>query len=167
MLDADERQRLLDPRPDLRGRDGGVLEAEGDLVGDPHHHDLVLGLLEHRGDLPGELGGRRLARVEAADDDPAGEGAAVEVRHEARERADERRLARAGRAEHDDVLALGDLQRDAVERDVAVGVREAQVVDDRYSHSAPSAISTTEAASAARSRLRHGGRGACVRGPLP
>ena len=67
----------------------------------------------------------------------------------------------------DDVLAVGDLERDAVERDVAVGVGEAQVVDDRYSHSAPTTISTTEATSAARSRCRHGGRGACVRGPLP
>src|SRR5260370_989337 len=32
MLRPDERERLLDARPDLRRVDGGVLEAEGDLV---------------------------------------------------------------------------------------------------------------------------------------
>ena len=51
-------------------------------------------------------------RVEAADLDPAGEAAAVEVRHEPGERAQERRLAAAGGAEQRDDLARVELERD-------------------------------------------------------
>ena len=47
------------------GRDSEVLEAERDLVLDPRHHDLVLGILEHRGHGAGELGGAVRAGVEA------------------------------------------------------------------------------------------------------
>ena len=91
----------------------------------------------------------------------------MEVRDEPGERAQERRLARAGRAEQRDVLAVGDLEGDAVERNVAVGVREAQVVDDSYSHNAPTATIATATTSAARSRSVHGGRGARVRPARP
>ncbi len=55
--------------------------------------DLILRVLEDRGDVAGERCGRGLARVEPADDDAAREDAAVEVRHEPGERAQQRRLA--------------------------------------------------------------------------
>ena len=55
MLDADERQRLVDPRPDLRRLDAEVLEPEGDLVRDLRHHDLVLRILEDRRHRAGEI----------------------------------------------------------------------------------------------------------------
>ena len=93
MLGADERQGLLDARPDLRRLDARVLQAEGNLVRDAAHHDLILRVLEHRGDGPDELSRMRLAGVEPGDDDPPGEPAAVEVRHETGERAQERRLS--------------------------------------------------------------------------
>ena len=60
-------------------------------------HDLVLGVLEERRDRPGELGRPRAARVAAGDLDAAREAAAVEMRHEPGERAQQRRLARARR----------------------------------------------------------------------
>ena len=65
--------------------------------------------------VPTSRAGSRLARIGTADDDPSGEDAAVEVRDEPRDRPQERRLPRARRAEQRDVLALGDLERDAVE----------------------------------------------------
>ena len=94
----------LDPGPDLGGRDAEVLEPESDLVRDDRHHDLVLGVLEDRRDRAGELGRACAARVEPRDDDPARKAAAVEVRDEPCERAEQRRLAGSGRAEQRDDL---------------------------------------------------------------
>jgi hypothetical protein len=84
------RERALHARPDLRGRNAEVLQPEGDLVGDDAHHDLVLRVLEDGGDRPRELGGARPPRVGAPHGHPAGEAAAVEVRHETRKRAKQR-----------------------------------------------------------------------------
>ena len=128
---TDRSERLLDARPDLRRLDADVLEAEGDLVRDIVHHDLVLGILEDGRDYTGELRGPRLARVEPGNDDAPVETATVEVRHEAGERAQQRRLAGAGRAEQRDVLTFGDLERDVVEHRWAARVGEAQVIDGR------------------------------------
>ena len=108
---ADESQGLVHPRPDLVGRHADVLEAEGDLVRHLGHHDLILRILEHRGDDAGELRRARLPRVDPADDDAAREDTAVEVRDEPRERPQERRLPRTRRAEQGDMLAVADLQR--------------------------------------------------------
>ena len=46
-------------------------------------HDLIFGILEDRGDRPGQVGGPGAARVQAGDVDLTGEAPAVEVRHEA------------------------------------------------------------------------------------
>ena len=89
---VDRRERAFDTRPDLGGRDAEVLEPEGDLVRDDRHHDLVLRILEDRCDRSGERGGPCLTGIEPGDDDAAGEAAAVEVRHEPCERAQQRRL---------------------------------------------------------------------------
>ena len=74
---------------------------------------------------------RRLPRVEAGDRHAPGEDAAVEVRDEPRERAQERRLTASGRTEQRDVLAVVDRQRDAVQHRAPGDVGEAQVVDLR------------------------------------
>src|SRR5205814_416001 len=44
--EADVRQRAVDTRPDLGGRDAPVLEAEGDVVAGPRHDQLGLGVLQ-------------------------------------------------------------------------------------------------------------------------
>ena len=118
-----------DPRPDQLRSDAEVLEAERDLVLDPRHHDLVLGILEDRGDGAGELGRAVRARVAPAHLDPAGEAAAVEVRHEPRERPQERRLAAAGRPEQRDDLSGVELERDVAHRRCTAGVGERQALD--------------------------------------
>ena len=56
-----------------------------------------------------------LRRVEPVDGDRPGQGAAAEVRDEAVDGAQQRRLAAAGGADHEDELALGDLERHVVE----------------------------------------------------
>jgi len=129
---SDQLERLLDTRPDPLRLGADVLEPERDLVRDLRHHHLVLRVLEDRGDRPGQLGRPCLPCVPAPDDYPAGEHSAVEVRHEAGERAQQRRLPGAGGPEEHDVLALPQLERDVVER--ARGIRrigEAKVLDDR------------------------------------
>ncbi len=83
---------------------------------DPAEDDLILGILEEGCDLAGEIGGPEPPRVQAGDHDPALEAPAVEVRDEARERAQECRLARARRAEERHDLARLDPKRDVRER---------------------------------------------------
>ena len=122
-------ERALDPGPDLRRRDAEVLEPEGDLVRDDRHHDLVLGILEDRRDGAGELGRARATGVEPGDDDPALEAAAVEVRDEPGESAEQRRLARAGRAEERHDLSRLERQRDVAHRRRSRRVREREAVD--------------------------------------
>ena len=61
----------------------------------------------------------------------AREAAAVEVRDETGQRAQQRRLAAAGRPEQRDELALVELQRDPVEGPAAVGVGEREPFDLR------------------------------------
>ena len=125
----DRLERLLGALPEALGLDAQVLEAEGDLVRDARHHDLVLRILEQRRHRAGELGRPRRARVPAVDGDAALEAPAVEVRHEPGERAQEARLARAGRAEQRDELARLDGERDVHERRQLARVRERDPLD--------------------------------------
>ena len=71
-------ERGVHPRPDLAGSGPDVLEPEGDLVRDPAEDDLVLGILEERRDLAGEVGRAEAAGIEARDHDAALESPAVE-----------------------------------------------------------------------------------------
>ncbi len=129
---AERVERGVHARPDLLRRRTEVLEPEGDVVAHERHEDLVLGILEDGRDRSREVGRARRARVAAADLDPTREPPAVEVRHEPGERADERRLPRARRAEQRDDLAR-------LERHGHVGqggrsdvrIRERQVLDAR------------------------------------
>ena len=167
VLGADERQRFVDPRPDLRRLGTEILEPEGDLVRDSGHHDLILRVLEDRRHRAGEQPGSGLAGVEARDDDGARERAAVKVRHEPGKRAEQARLARARRTEQGDVFALGNGQRDVAQHRLARVVGEGEVLDAGYSHSAPTMTIATATTSAARSRFRHGALGARVRPGRP
>ena len=134
-------------RPDLARRRADVLEPEGDLVLDAAEDDLVLGILEEGGDVAGEIGRPEAPGVLARDHDAALEPAAVEVRDEPRERAQERRLAGARRAEHRHDLARLDAERHVRERGARrAGIPEGEARDLGYSHIAP----TTRIAAAAR-----------------
>ena len=85
----------------------------------------------------------RLARVEPADDDAAREGAAVEVRDEARERAERASTCPAPTAPRSTTCSPGSIRSEiAVQHRRAAAVGEAQVVDDRYSHAATTTIAT-------------------------
>jgi hypothetical protein len=46
--EPDGRQRLVHPRPDLGGRQPGVLQAEGDVVPGPRHDQLAVGVLREQ-----------------------------------------------------------------------------------------------------------------------
>jgi hypothetical protein len=108
-------------------RRADVLEPEGDLAEDGAEDDLLLRLLEDGRHRSRQAGRAHAPRVVPADLDGAGEPAAVEVRDEAGERAQERRLPGAGRPEQHDPLARLDGQRDAVQRrprSARVGERE-------------------------------------------
>ena len=111
------------PRPRSRGRRRPRRDAR--------HDDLVLGILEHRRDRSRQVGRPGAARVAAGDDDAPGEAAAVEVRHQPGERAQERGLPRAGRAEQGDALARLDRERHVAKGRHAARVGERQPVDGR------------------------------------
>ena len=83
---------------------------------DAREDDLVLGILEEGRNRPREIGGARPPRVEPGHLDPACEPPAVEVRNEPGQRAQQRRLPRAGRPEQRDDLARLDLERDVPQR---------------------------------------------------
>ena len=81
--------------------------------------------------MPASSAGRARARVEPGDDDPAGEAAAVEVRHEPGERAQQRRLPGARGAEQRDDLARLELERDVASAGGAAGYENARPLDGR------------------------------------
>ena len=124
---ADDRQHAVDRRADLAARMAGHLEREGDVLPDrlgrqqlevleddpdlaPHPRDLAA---RRAGRGPGRRGRRRRGRDLVAD-----------------EQLDERRLARAGRSDEEDEVALGDDEVDVAQRDLAVGVLLRDVVQD-------------------------------------
>src|SRR4029077_20986331 len=109
-------ERAVHTRPDLHRRRAKVFEPERDLVLYAAEDDLVLGVLEQGGDLVREIRRAEAAGGASGDLDPALEPAAVEVRNEPGQRAQECRLAGARRAEERDDLARLDLERDVAER---------------------------------------------------
>jgi hypothetical protein len=72
-----------------------------------------------------------VARVEAPDLHAPREAPAVEVRHKAAERAQQGRLAAAGRAEQRHDLARLELERHVAQRRMRLRVGERQVLDAR------------------------------------
>ena len=129
MLRADSRERVERARGISAAAVPMFSSPNCDLVRDAGEDDLVLGILEDGRDRAGQLGRPCVARVAAADLDPAVEAAAVEMRNEPGERAQQRRLARPGRPEQRDQLALLELERDVAQRRAPV----AGYVNDRCS----------------------------------
>ena len=131
MFGADRGQRAQRPVFDLMRRSPDVLQAERNLVEDPREDDLVLRILEHRRDRAGQASRAVPPRVESRDLDAAREAAAVEVRDQAGERAEEGRLPGARTPEHQ-----RDLSRDQVRGHVpkrwcrGAGVREGNLLRD-------------------------------------
>ena len=167
--DAERERRLLDPARDGRRAPAAVLERERQLRAHRAHHDLRLGVLEQRAGDGGQLGRAVVARVEAAGQQPPGELAAVEVRHEARGGAQQRRLARPRPAGEHDELARLDAQGHVGERrprGAGIGVGDA--VEDELAHRPiprrSANGSSAHATSAAASASTPPSTGASVRG---
>ena len=107
---------LLHRSRDGAGRLAPLLQGQLELGPDTAHHHLGLGLLEDRSAHPGELAGPVLAHIEPADPQLSRNFAAVEVRDEAAERPQQRRLARAGgTGEHREGARL-ELEADVTQR---------------------------------------------------
>ena len=117
-------ERGLHALLELVAAEAEVGRAEADVGADRAHEQLVVGVLEDDADPAADLGDVVLGDREAADRDAARAGGqdAVEVQHQ-------RGLAGAVGAEQRDPLALVDVEVDAVERLVAVGVGEGQAAD--------------------------------------
>ena len=122
--DAEQVERLLHPLAHHGLGDRELLHRVGQLLLDRVGHEAGQRVLPDHADDVGEVAGRMGAGVAAVDDHPAGEVPAGEVRHEPVDRAEQRRLAGAGRADDHAQLALGDLEVDVAEhrrRRVRVG----------------------------------------------
>ena len=109
-------QRLEHALGNLRRRPGGALEREGDLAIDREHDRPGLGILEDDAGARAHLGGSCMTRIEPRDLAAPGETTTVEVRHEAAQHAQQRRLARAARSGQQHELACVELEVDAGER---------------------------------------------------
>ena len=132
-LDPHRRQRLRAAAGHLLGRQAELERPEGDVVEHGRAEELDIGVLEDQADLAVEAKG--ILASGNRGDVPA------ERAHRAGGRADDAveqlqqgRFAAAVGAEQHDLLALADVQVDAVERDVAAAVHvahAAQGEDDR------------------------------------
>ena len=121
MRHADGRERLVDTRLAASSGEAQVERAEGDVLADGRHEQLVVRILEDEPDARTQLAERPVLDREAGDLELAFAGEqAVEVQ-------DERRLAGAVRAEQGDALAVLDVEVDPGERRVAVRV----AIDER------------------------------------
>src|SRR5262249_11859232 len=116
---ADALERTGDARPALVP--GIILQAEGDVVGDPQPGQQAR-LLEDDADL----------LVRLADDRAVEHHPALGRRIEPGDGAQHGRLAAAAAADDDEDLARRHFGRDAVERAYAVGVDLADAVEDEH-----------------------------------
>ena len=159
---ADLRQRGGHPRLHLALGQAEVARAEGDVLADGGHEQLVVGVLEDDADPPPDLlqvplGDRQPGDLHAAA--PAAQDA-VEVQHQGG-------LAGAVGPEQRDPLAALDAQVDAVERLVSVGVGEREVLDEQGGGGHPSSRPDARTAAAPRGRARavsHAWRGTAADG---
>jgi hypothetical protein len=90
LVDGQRERRLLHPARHYGGRQPAVLQPERQLGADRARDDLALGILEQRPDRLSQLAGAVIARVHARDRRPPGERAAVKVRNQAADRAQQR-----------------------------------------------------------------------------
>ena len=95
--------------------------------------------------IPASSAGPESPRVEAADLDPTRKAPAVEVRHEAGEGAEQRRLAASGWPRACDHLSRVELERDVTDSGHAAGVGEGEPCDPRTRAIHATATRTTAA----------------------
>ena len=107
---AEEVERLLDPLAHRLGRNRELLHAVRELLLDDVGDESGERILTDDADDVGELARRMGRGVAAVDGDAAVEDAAGEVRDEAVDRAEQRRLSRAGPTDDQAELALVDQQ---------------------------------------------------------
>ncbi len=132
MCGADLGERSFCAGHDLARRDTKVFEPEGDLAVDSAEHHLLFGILEDGRNRSGELGRPHDPGVPTLDRDPTFEAAAVKVRHQARQRAKQCRLARTRRAEDGHEFSRIDLDGHVSEgRRTRLRVRERHAGDAR------------------------------------
>ena len=109
LLEAEQRRDLVDARPDLGLRRPPHLQAVAEVLADAHVRVQRVALEDHR-DVA-------MARREVGDVAPADRDLARGHLLEAGDRAEQRRLAAAGRPDERDELAVADLERDVVDGD--------------------------------------------------
>ena len=142
-----------------------VAQVVGDRAGEQHR------ILEHDGDALAQRSDAVLAHVDAVDQHASGRRVV-----EARNQADQRRLAGAREADERDHLARPGLEGDVVQHVRAVGIREADVLEadvarrrstrrPRRARRRSPAASRTSPARASRRPARPGAVRSCARSP--
>ena len=113
--DAEQVERLLDPLAHHVGRHRELLHRVGELLLDGVGDEPGERVLADDADDVGEVARAVGAGVAPVDDDAPGEVAAGEVRDEAVDGAEQRRLPGAGAADHEAQLALVDREVDVAQ----------------------------------------------------
>jgi hypothetical protein len=129
---AEEVEGLLDALAHHLRRHGQLLHAVGQLLLDGVCDEPGQRILPDDPDDVGELARRVLCGRPAVDGDPAGQRSAGEVRNQAVDGPEQRRLARPGAPDDEAQLALVHVQGDVAQhraRGVGVGDRHAVEVD--------------------------------------
>ena len=123
---------------DLGRRDAKVLGAKRQLAAHGGGHELLARILEHCTDQSSQVAQPKLPRRAAVDANAPGHLASIRMRDQAVQRADERALAAARRASHQEHLARLDAQRQVADgRLRGAAVLKGEVVDlDRSSRRA-------------------------------
>ena len=119
---AHPAKRRVNLLPDPVGRQPEIQGAEGDVVEDGRHEELVVGVLEDDADLPADLLPGLLPERNLPDRHGPRRRKQVTVHVE-----EQRRLPRAVRADDADRLAVGDQERNSFQRLRAVRVPETDV----------------------------------------
>ena len=153
--DAEEVECLLDPLAHDVGRQAELLHRVRELFLDSVGDEPGERILADVADRLGHVAGLVLACVATVDDHSADEVAAGEVGHQAVERAEQRRLARARRPDHQAELTLVDREVDVAQHGL-VASRVCERVDARPDH-ATAAISMRAPAGSRSARSRGGG----------
>src|ERR1700692_349201 len=120
-------QGLFDSTRHFALRESEVLEPEGNLAIDDVVDGLQLGVLEHKANAPRQVPSGSRDDVEPSNRGAPGYPAAVEMRHEPVEDAQQRRFAAAGRA-RDHGQSLAYLQAHVTKRRLSpAGIRVGEV----------------------------------------
>ena len=114
-VEPDLVEHLRDPRAHRRPRPGPVLEAEGDVVLDPLHHELAVRVLPDHADPCRDHGRPEAPDLTIVEGEVTAHGRRDVARDEASDGQRERALAGPGWAHDEHRVARGQLERDAVQ----------------------------------------------------